>query len=53
LVGQRLGAAAAGVDDDQHGAWRQIRCGGSDEVDRILARLCGGVEHHHAFVGEQ
>jgi hypothetical protein len=53
LIDQRLGAAAAGVDDDQHGARRQVGGGDRDQADRILARLRGGLEHHHAFVGEQ
>ena len=53
LIGQRLGTAAAGVHDDQHGARRQVGGGGGDQRDRVLAGLGGGLQHHHALVGEQ
>ena len=53
LIGQRLGASAAGVHDDQHGARRQVGGGGGDQRDGVLACLRGGFQHHHPLVGEQ
>ena len=53
LTGQRLGAATAGVHDDQNRAVREVGGRGLDECHRLLPRLGGGLQHDHALVGEQ
>ena len=53
LIGQRLGAPAAGVHHHQHRALRQVRGGRGDQRDGVLARLGGRLEHDDPLVGEQ